>query len=91
MKLTATFSRPINVSANIGKESQMNAGFSGGVLLGGGGMKEYNIGSGLKLDEATNTLSVDVANDAEKDNTNPITSAAVYTEIGNIDALLKTI
>lgn len=90
MKLTATFSRPINVSANLEKQSQMNVGFSGGVPLGGG-MKEYNIGSGLKLDEATNTLSVDVAHDAEKDNTRPITSAAVYTEIGNIDALLKTI
>lgn len=89
MKLTATFSRPINVSASLGKQSQMNAGFSGGVPLGGGAC--YNIGSGLKLDETTNTLSVDVAHDAEKDNTNPITSAAVYTEIGNIDALLKTI
>ena len=54
----------------------------------GGG---YKIGSGLKLDSATNTLSVDVATDAEADNTRPITSAAVYTEIGNIDILLQTI
>lgn len=28
---------------------------------------------------------------AEQDNTRPITSAAVYTEIGNINALLATI
>jgi hypothetical protein len=31
------------------------------------------------------------ADDAEADNTRPITSAAVYREIGNIDALLRTI
>lgn len=54
----------------------------------GGG---YNIGSGLKLDAATNTLSVDTAEAVEKDNTKPVTSAAVYTEVGNINALLATI
>lgn len=31
------------------------------------------------------------ATSAEKDNTRPITAAAVYTEIGNINALLATI
>ena len=31
------------------------------------------------------------ASDVEEDNTRPITSAAVYTEIGNINALLETI
>lgn len=36
-------------------------------------------------------LSVNRANSVEQDNTLPITSAAVFTEIGNIDALLKTI
>ena len=36
-------------------------------------------------------LSVNTAKDAEQDNTLPITSAAVYTELGNIDALLATI
>lgn len=36
-------------------------------------------------------LSVDIAEDAEEDNTRPITAAAVYTEIGNINALLATI
>lgn len=47
------------------------------------------IGDGLKVESGT--LKVDVANDAEKDNTRPISSAAVYTEIGNIDILLQTI
>lgn len=31
------------------------------------------------------------ASSAEEDNTRPITAAAVYTEIGNINALLATI
>ena len=36
-------------------------------------------------------LSVDTANSVEQDNTRPITSAAVHTEVGNINALLETI
>lgn len=58
---------------------------------GGGTGGGYNIGSGLKLDAETNTLSVDTAEAVEKDNTKPVTSAAVYTEVGNINALLATI
>ena len=58
---------------------------------GGSGVGGYTIGDGLKLDAATNTLSVDTAAAVEKDNTKPITSAAVYTEVGNINALLATI
>ena len=58
---------------------------------GGSGSGGYTIGDGLKLDAATNTLSVDTAAAVEKDNTKPVTSAAVYTEVGNINALLATI
>ena len=58
---------------------------------GGGGGTAYTIGHGLKLDAKTNTLSVDTADKMEQDNTLPITSAAVYVEVGNINALLKTI
>ncbi|MBD9116510.1 MAG: hypothetical protein EGQ10_04925 [Clostridiales bacterium] len=47
-------------------------------------------GNGLKIAE-DGTLSVDTADKAEKDNTKPITSAGVYLEIGNINALLATI
>lgn len=36
-------------------------------------------------------LSVNTAEDVAQDNTLPITSAAVYTEVGNINALLGTI
>lgn len=47
-------------------------------------------GNGLSMAE-DGTLSVDTADKAEKDNTKPITSAGVYMEIGNINALLATI
>lgn len=36
-------------------------------------------------------LSVNTADRAEQDNTLPITSAAVHTQLGNIETLLKTI
>lgn len=65
----------------------VDVSFNVSVRAGGG----YNIGSGLKLDAKTNTLSVDTAETVEKDNTKPVTSAAVYTEVGNINALLATI
>lgn len=59
--------------------------------VSGGTGTTYVIGNGLKLDTATNTLSVDCATAVEKDNTKPITSAAVHTEVGNINVLLETI
>lgn len=61
---------------------------SGGGGSGGGG---YTIGAGLKLDPESNVLSVDTADAVEADNTRPVTSAAVYTTVGNIDALLAAI
>lgn len=48
------------------------------------------IGNNLAITE-DGLLSVDVATKAEEDNTKPITSAAVNTLVGNIDALLSTI
>lgn len=59
------------------------------VTGGGGGGESYQIGDGLKIVDGK--LTVDVVNDVEQDNTLPITSAAVYTTVGNIDALLQTI
>ena len=58
---------------------------------GGGSGGGYSSGAGRKLDAETNTLAVDTADAVEKDNTKPVTSAAVYTEVGNINALLATI
>lgn len=51
----------------------------------------YKIGDGLKLDKFSMTLSVDTVDRVEQDNTRPVTSAAVYTEVGNIEALLAAL
>ena len=52
-------------------------------------------GISFEVDEtltlANGILSVNTADDVEKDNTLPVTSAAVYAEVGNINALLETI
>ena len=47
------------------------------------------IGNGLKF--SGGKLIVDTADNVEQDNTKPVTSAAVYTEIGNIEALLAAL
>lgn len=51
----------------------------------------YTIGGGLTVDESTNKLSVDMVDYAEENLQKPITSAGVFKEIGNINALLETI
>lgn len=60
---------------------------------GGGGS-----GGGVPFDIDNHTLviengvmRVNTANDVQQDNTQPITSAAVYTTVGNISAILDTI
>lgn len=60
------------------------------VLNGKDGSK-YEIGNGLSFDPNTNTLSVNTANAVQQDNTLPVTSAAVFATVGNIEALLGTI
>ena len=49
-----------------------------------------SIGNGLKW-AADGKLAVDTADKVEQDNTKPVTSAAVHTEIGNIEALLAAL
>lgn len=48
------------------------------------------VGEDLEITQS-GVLSVTKATAVEQDNTHPITSAAVYTEVGNINALLQTI
>lgn len=55
----------------------------------GSGGTAFDLGPTLRLDG--NTLSVNTTDAAEQDNTLPITSAGVYKEVGNINALLATI
>ena len=83
---------PNPTPADEGKSVVARADGSYGLALiqGGGGGVGYNIGHGLKV-TGGDTLEVDTAEVVEKDNTLPVTSAAVYTEVGNINALLQTI
>lgn len=50
----------------------------------------FSLGHALMWDKQ-GRLAVQVADEAEADNTLPITAAAVYTELGNIEVLLSTI
>lgn len=55
------------------------AGSAGGFLVGDGLIMEGGV------------LSVDTAKEVEEDNTKPVTSGAVYTQLGNVEALLASI
>lgn len=59
---------------------------SGGEIPGGN-----NLVAGENIEIVDNVISVQTADSVEEDNTKPITSAAVYTEVGNITILLETI
>lgn len=65
-----------------------NAAGGGGSGEGGGGVY-FETDETLKLEDGI--LSVNTADVVEEDNTLPITSAAVYETVGNINALLATI
>lgn len=58
---------------------------------GSGGGTNFTTDETLTLNPETNVLSVNTASEAQADNTLPITSAAVATQLGNIEILLKTI
>lgn len=47
------------------------------------------VGESLRITDGV--LSVDTATVVQQDNTKPVTSGAVHTEIGNIEALLEKI
>lgn len=48
------------------------------------------VGNNLEITK-DGVLSVTTTNEAEKDNTKPITSAGVYTQVGNIEILLAAL
>lgn len=61
----------------------------GGGSGGGGGGVTFTTDETLTL--SGGVLSVNTSKTVEADNTLPVTSAAVYTTVGNIEALLETI
>lgn len=52
-------------------------------------LEVYTPGDNIRIEDGV--ISVLTTNDAEADNTRPMTSAGVYTQIGNINVLLETI
>lgn len=80
----------LKVRAEIPKKTSQLINDSGFVTSsGGGGGTSFTTDETLSLKNGV--LSVNTATDVEADNTLPVTSAAVYTEVGNINALLETI
>ena len=53
------------------------------------GSMVWQVGEGLVLEQGV--LRVDTAARVEADNTRPVTSAAVYLELGNVEALLANL
>lgn len=81
-----------NVAAQFGGEQQMFPAEFGSVQQVTqyiGGIK-YTPGDNISITE-DGVISVLTASDVEEDNTRPVTSAAVATQVGNIEILLKTI
>lgn len=87
-KLTGEITNAQNIRCELGQAPALTAELQVQNYADGAA---YNIGHGLKLDESTNTLSVDTADEVEQDNTLPVTSAAVAATVGNIEVLLGTI
>lgn len=90
--------KDIRVKAHLSEPIKANAGLGQTVVVGGTALRPATTSSlgGIIVGEdlqitSTGLLSVVKANAVEQDNTHPITAAAVYTEIGNIEAILRTI
>lgn len=95
---------PLNITANVvaggGSVYSVN-GKTGDVVLTAEDVGAATAEQGMPLGGNQGDILINSGNDivvwvapantAEQDNTRPITSAAVYTEIGNINALLATI
>ena len=80
----------ISVTDVNGKKSFNVMDGDGGGFGGGDGSGIYfETDETLTLEDGI--LSVNTADVVEEDNTLPVTSAAVYAEVGNINALLATI
>ena len=76
----------MRISAKLHTEDErLHADFQATVQVGG-----FSLGHALMWDKQ-GRLAVQVAEEAETDNTLPITAAAVYAELGNIEVLLGTI
>lgn len=97
--LSGSISQPATLSGSLSQPSTLSGVLT--VPRGGGGSYVLppattgTLGGVIVGDDLLVTpegrLSVDKATTVEEDNTRPITAAAVYAEVGNINALLATI
>ena len=88
MKMDAKFSADkVQLAAALSSANEQLAAKLGVSVHVGG---SFSLGHALMWDEQ-GRLAVQVADTAEADNTLPITAAAVHTELGNIEILLRTI
>lgn len=88
MKRTMQFENECAFQLGFGEKVEIHVNAAGAGLPASGKRGDIL----LKVsDEGTAGEWVSPADHAEEDNTRPITAAAVYTEIGNINALLATI
>lgn len=88
MNMTTFFEGGTVIGASLYSSNQsFDVGMTG--MGNGGNTAEYTAGDNIKIEN--NVISVVTTDEAESDNTAPITSAGVYTQIGNINVLLGTI
>lgn len=85
----ARLSVRLSTDAPLAGRIRIAAPLGGRVTGGGSGGVMWQVGDGLKLEGGV--LSVDTADAVEEDNTRPVTSAAVYTQLGNVEALLASV
>ncbi len=68
-----------------------NETFEAGFSESGGQGISFGFGDGLKFDEESRILSVDIASEVAQEDARPVSSRAVWEEIGDIEAFLREI
>lgn len=87
---TPAMTSPVGRDAD-GKLWSVPGGGSGGAVTWENVVEKPFSAVGENLKVVNGALTVDTAPNVQQDNTKPITSAAVYVEVGNINALLALI
>lgn len=84
-----TLSDAVREQLSLGDGATPNDAFAALGMAAGGESAHYTAGDNIKIDG--NVISVITTDEAVENGTRPITSAGVYKQIGNINALLSTI
>lgn len=78
------------IPVEVEEQGEIEVDFGEFVNIGSNGATSF-VPDGITIKAEGYILSVVTADAVEEDNTLPVSSAAVYTKVGNIEALLKTI